>query len=91
MANQPVKIGVKKSAQAGKKIGSLRQDRRRSTAFEPKEADIARAGRKGQSAKKGARHRPSRKVAVKGLEEEKRARIKREMHDRSRISTREGA
>ncbi len=88
MPRNPVKLGARKTAQAGKKkVGSLRQEPRRSTAYEAKETDARRASRMGQAAKKG-RHEPSRKVAIKGLEEEKKARVKREMRRRSRVSSR---
>ena len=78
----PRKVGVSRSGAAGSRFDASAE----SDAFEPKERDLARAARKGQSGKKG-RPLPSRKVAVKGLEEERKVRAKRTMRRRKSVSS----
>ncbi len=84
----PVKVGVRKTAKAGSKFTMPSAPRERSE--EGKEEDVRRAARKGQSGKK-SRPLPSQIVAVKGLDEEKKAAAKRKAHRLRRMSTREGA
>ena len=76
----PVKVGMGRSGAAGSKLVPTR----RKETFEPRERDIARAARKGQSGKKG-RPLPSRKVAVKGLDGAKQIGAKRNLRRRKSV------
>ncbi len=59
----PVKVGTRRSAQAGSKFSMPEEPRQ--APGEAEEEDIRRAAREGQSGKKG-RPLPSREVAMKG-------------------------